>query len=278
METTEDYAQDAGSEPEVQSAEKDGITYELDADGNHCLQGVPVLDPKGVSFRNRMSELDRKLESVDDKIAARVAEAENRYREELSRMRVEHVDMVSEEAFDPDAWNEDAGMTEGQLKTIEDRLVKTVSGLVNAQQSELAPLVIGNNIENQKDALRKKEDYIDFWSDPKFEQQLDAQLSTLDINVRSKPGIVENCMKLIIGDNLSEFRRLAVERERTRWSENRSIVGEIQSGRTSPMRTSKGHSVTAEVRRFARDNQMPVEEAAELIHYKNQKLAKSGGS
>lgn len=260
----QDTSTAAGAEEEVNEVEVDGVKYTLDAEGNHCLAGVKVLDEKGVPFYNRSREFERKATESEDKYFKRLDDLEAQHRAEIERLS-------TTKSYDPEDIESTTGLTYAQLKAIEKRIADARAEEVRASESRTLNVLADNQVAAQKAQAKQDGKLKTFFANPTMVSELDQYLEGLTLQDALRPDIVRVGIKAVMAGHLDEIVKKAEERGRGAEREQREIVSEVQLGRTSGPRQGTKIAVTPEIREFAADTGLSLAEAADVMAHRQVK-------
>lgn len=243
-------------------AEIKGVKYELNADGEYCLNGVPVLDKEKVPFYNRGKEVDRvKFEAEQNRLAL-----EARHKKELETALKPPITEPNLDDVDPET-----GLTYGQLKGIEKRIEGKILGNINQVENRTANMQAQQNIKMQKHQLANNPKYKSFFENDQYAKEIDKCLANVSLEVALMPDVVEQAVKLVIGGHYDELVKEENKRAIEKAMEDRQIVGEVKLGKSGGSLQERKIKVTPEIERAAQQMKISLEAAAEIITNRNER-------
>ena len=235
--------------------EVNGVQYDQDAEGNFCINGIPVLDKDQVPWHNRGREVERVREESERKIA----EANARHQAELNAARTPAPVEPNPEDIDPET-----GLTYGALKVIDKRNETKIKNAVNQERERNLNVNADTNISTQKHYLKEAPKYKAFFENPKYVAEMDGYLKKISLESAMLPNIVEQAVKLVIGEHYEELEKAAEKRAKEDLLQHREIVGEVKLGKSAGSSAGKRVTVTPEIVDAARQMGISVEAAAEV--------------
>ena len=260
---------------EGQEVEREGVKYKIDAEGNYCVGNVPVLDKKGVSFRNRVAEVKRKANETESQYQKRIIKLQEEKGGSAGRGNANPEDDGS---HDDSEVEPTTGLTYGNIRALD----KRYGGAIGRTDTENKGLLADVMIDGQKNVLKTDPQYKKFFSNKEYIRQLDANLKGLTLQAKLTPGIVKSAVHLIIGQNIGEFTRQAAAETETKINQNRSIVGIITLGPEAGEHQGKKVVMNEDIAALMKQGGLTQEAASEVWVEKEArrkaKEAKEGGN
>jgi hypothetical protein len=262
---TEEIAEGTGGE-QVTETEIDGVKCQQGDDGNYYVGSVAVFDNRKVPFRNVAEEYKRKSSETEQEYQGRLTQMEQDFNNRVQEMQQQSAQQQSklsdDEAFDK------YGVSASQYEAMRQDFLKEQEQHRLQERSQSMQYMAGQSVETQMIQAERSPEFKDFFNNDTLVQELYNTLGQLPAEVRMRPDIVENTIYLLKGKHFKEFEETIAEQARKKALENRQVVGEIQSvGSTVKTSSGQSYAVDDAVREFARINDKPLEEAAEIMDY-----------
>jgi len=238
-----------GSEEEI-----NGVKYKKDSEGNFCLNGIAVLDPKKVPFKNRAKEWQRKAGETESRYQDRINELQQKGFERDNKNNNE------EEEHDDSEIDQKTGFTYGQKKALEKQLGRKLE----KADIENKTLIAGMAIDGQKNILRNDKKYKKFFDNEEYVEELERNLENLPIPAKLTPGIVKSAIHLVMGQHIEDFTKNAIETGKKTERENRQIVSEIVLGASAGSNAGKKIIINEEIKTIMSQTGMNEVDAAEV--------------
>ena len=268
VEVTEESADSQASESSYNSVRISGQDFEVGEDGNVNIPANFVADDSGKPYFNQFQEATKKVDSTKTQYEQRIQDMERQYSTILSQ------NTTPAPQHDPDDYVDGTNLTYKDLGAIERRQSEALTSELKNLRNEIYNNQAEVNLNQQKFALRQDAKFKTFFQNKSFETELDERLKYLSLESALQPDIVKGAAKMVIGDHFDEFVKEATDKARRSALENRTIVGEVQLGESTVKSGGKQIRVTPEIEQFARDSDLPLEMAAEVIEERNARLAK----
>jgi len=241
--------------------EIDGVKYTRDAEGNYLVGGQPVLDRDRVPFYNRSKEVDRVKSESEEKIL----KMQREHQEEIDKLKNPPLPALGDDDMD-----EVTGLTGRQLRALDSRNEAVREKAFQELGTRTLALIADTQIRQQKFQLAQNPKYKSFFANKNYARELDTHLTGLSLKSAVLPNIVEQAVKLVIGNHYDEMEKEAEKRGRKVANEKREIVGEIELGASAGASKGEKVVVTEEIREFAKDSGLSLEAAAEVVTYRKK--------
>ena len=242
-----------------------GVEYERDHDGNYMLNGVPIMDSKGVPFYNRTREADRKIADAEKNLLQLQAN---------QAANVETTPAVVEPQHDPEDVVPGMTMTYGELSRIKEEVRGEIMSTLG--QSQAGNVQQMARIEQDRQLQAAKSKYGEFFANDTYANELQAQLSGCSPEmIVNNPSIVEQGIALIHGSHMSDIIREAENRGRSKGRENRAIVEEVQLGKPGGPNGVQKVPINDEIRTIAKQSVVSLETAAEIYESRKRNKEKT---
>ena len=241
--------------------EIDGVKYTRDAEGNYLIGSQPVLDSDRVPFYNRSKEVDRVKSESEEKILKMQRE---------HQVEIDKLKNPPPPALGDDDMDEVTGLTGRQLRALDSRNEAVREKAFQELGTRTLALIADTQIRQQKFQLAQNPKYKSFFANKNYARELDTHLAGLSLKSAVLPNIVEQAVKLVIGNHYDEMEKEAEKRGRKVANEKREIVGEIELGASAGASKGEKVVVTEEIREFAKDSGLSLEAAAEVVTYRKK--------
>lgn len=245
----------------LQEEEIEGQKYTIDKDGDYCVGKVKVLDSKKVPFHNRAAEWKRKASESETQFQKRVAKSQ----EEKGAVAGDEDEGHDDSDIDPKT-----GFTYGQKKAFEKQYGKKLE----KADTENKGLIAGVMLDGQKNILKNEDEYKPFFKNKQYMEELDANLENLPLQAKLTPGIVKSAVHLVMGQHIKEIMASAQAKGKTTEREGREIISEIVLGPSAGSSAGKKVIITDEIKELADQSGMKIEDAAEVVEFRNAEKRK----
>ena len=255
----ESVTQDAPSaEGDQQYTEINGVKFSRDDDGNYCLpDGTPVYDSGKVPFRNRVSELTRKMTKLQ---------------QEEPRDDIQQTAPAPEREPQPDdddideRWN----MTHGQKRAILDDINQAVQGVMTPVATQLSQMHVKEKLSEVKEDPKYKK----FFSNGNYVAELNDHLSKLSPQAVYQENMITDAIDFVRGKHVDEILAAQEKAVTKKVTSQREIVGEVQVSKPATSDSKSTSAISVEAREYAALSNISPEAAQRTLDKRKARLKK----